>query len=414
MRIGFVSTRLAGTDGVSLETAKLAAILRRMGHEVFYCAGELDPGGPPGLWVPEMHFTYPEARRIHDEAFIGPAPEDLRARISEMAERLKEQLALFVMRFSIDVLFPQNALAIPMHIPLGVALTDFIAETAIPALAHHHDLYWERERFSHCAVPDIVERAFPPDLPSVHHWVINSLAQRALQQRKGIEAQVIPNIFDFATPAPVPDAFVADLRPALGLELEDRLILQPTRVIPRKGIELAIELVHQLGDPHCKLVITHAAGDEGLAYLHSLQLLAKDAGIDLRYAADCFAPMRHVTPEGKKIYSLWDAYPQADFVTYPSLIEGFGNAFLEAIYFRRPLLVNRYPVYAADLASLGFRCVEIDGAMTAQAVGAVRQLLEDAALRSTVVEHNFALARRHFSYEAVAPQLENALLSAVK
>ncbi len=414
MRIGFVSTRLAGTDGVSLETAKLATILRRMGHEIFYCAGELDSSGPPGLLAPEMHFAYPEARRIHDEAFIGPASEDLRARISEMAEQLKEQLTLFVMRFSIDVLFPQNALAIPMHIPLGVALSDFIAETAIPTLAHHHDLYWERERFAHCAVPDIVEGAFPPALPSVHHLVINSLAQRALQQRKGIEAKVIPNIFDFAAPVPVPDGFVADLRPVLGLEPEDRLILQPTRVVPRKGIEMAIELLRQMGNPHCKLVITHAAGDEGLAYLHSLQLLAKDTGVDLRYAAERFAPTRHVTPDGVKTYSLWDAYPQADFVTYPSLIEGFGNAFLEAIYFRKPLLVNRYPVYVADLAPLGFRCVEVDGAVTAQSVGAVRQVLEDAALRSAVVEHNFALAREHFSYEAVAPQLERALLSAVR
>ena len=32
-RIGFVATRLAGTDGVSLETFKLAHVLERMGHE---------------------------------------------------------------------------------------------------------------------------------------------------------------------------------------------------------------------------------------------------------------------------------------------------------------------------------------------------------------------------------------------
>jgi len=411
MRIGFVSTRLAGTDGVSLETAKLAAILRSMGHAVFYCAGELEPDGPQGFLVPEMHFTHPQARRIHDEAFIGPAPEDLRLRIAAMAEALRAQLAAFVDRFSIDVLFPQNALAIPMHIPLGVALADFIAETGIPTLAHHHDLYWERERFARCAVPEILAHAFPPDLPSIRHLVINSLAQKALSERKGLTSVVLPNIFDFSTPPPEPDAFAADLRPALGLAAGDRFILQPTRVVPRKGIALSIELLRQLGDPRCKLVITHHAGDEGLDYLAHLQVLAEDSGVDLRYVAERFAPGRTRASDGTKRYSLWDAYPQADFVTYPSLVEGFGNAFLEAVYFRKPLLVNRYAVYQADIGPLGFQCVEIDGAVTAQAVAETQRLLEDAALRAQVTAHNFEIARQHFSYEAVVPALEKLLSS---
>ena len=411
MNIGFISTRLAGTDGVSLETAKIATIMRRLGHEVFYCAGELEPDGPPGLLVPEMHFMYPAARRIHDEAFAGSAPDDLRARITTQASALQQRIAEFVEHFSIDVLFPQNALAIPMHIPLGVALTDFIAETDIPTLAHHHDLYWERARFAHCAVPDVLERAFPPALPSIRHLVINSLAQAALRRRKGLEASLLPNIFDFATPPPPPDEFVADMRPALGLEPDARIILQPTRVIPRKGIEMAIELVQRLGDPRDRLVITHHAGDEGVAYLRQLQTLAAQSGVDLRYVADRFAPTRASTAGGAKTYSLWDAYPQADFVTYPSLVEGFGNAFLEAVYFRCPLLVNRYPVYTADIGPLGFRCVEIDGALTDEAVEGVRRLLADAALREEVTAHNYAIAQANFSYEAVTPLLAGLLVA---
>ena len=41
-RIGFVSTRLAGTDGVSLEVTKWVAVLRKLGHQCFFFAGELD------------------------------------------------------------------------------------------------------------------------------------------------------------------------------------------------------------------------------------------------------------------------------------------------------------------------------------------------------------------------------------
>jgi glycosyltransferase involved in cell wall biosynthesis len=409
VNIGFVSTRLAGTDGVSLETAKLTTILGRMGHQVFYCAGELDPEGPPGALVPEMHFAHPQARRIHDESFAGPAPGDLRERIAAMAAKLKGALVSFVDRFSIDVLFPQNALAIPMHVPLGVALTEFIAETGIPTVAHHHDFYWERERFAIIAVPGILERCFPPDLPSIYHLVVSSLAQESLRQRRGISAQVLPNIFDFETLPPVPDSFSADLRQTLGLAPDDRLILQPTRVVPRKGVELSIELLRWLDDSRCKLFITHLAGDEGMGYLHSLQSIAEQAGVDLRYVADRFDATRRVAPDGTKTYSLWDAYLHADFVTYPSLIEGFGNALLETVYFRLPALVNRYPVYAADIGPRGFDFVEIEGEVTDEAVARVRRLLDDAERQREMAEHNFALAREHFSYAVAETRLQEVL-----
>ncbi|MGI5917460.1 MAG: glycosyltransferase family 1 protein, partial [Anaerolineae bacterium] len=267
MNVGFISTRLAGTDGVSLETAKLATIIRRLGHRVFYCAGELDADAPPGLLIPEMHFAHREAKQIHDEAFSGSAPADLRPRIESMAARLYTAIHRFVEQYQIDVLVLQNALAIPMHIPLGGALSDYIAEMGVPAIAHHHDFYWERERFNLCAVHDVLERVFPPDLPNIRHLVINTPARDELQRRKNIAAQWLPNIFDFATPPPEPDEFAADLSRAMGFLPGDRVILQPTRVIPRKGIELSIELVRRLGNPRLRLLITHHAGDEGVEYL---------------------------------------------------------------------------------------------------------------------------------------------------
>jgi len=61
---------------------------------------------------------------------------------------LKIRLQEFIEQFKIDLLVVENALTIPMHIPLGVALTEYIAETLIPTIAHHHDFYWERTRFS--------------------------------------------------------------------------------------------------------------------------------------------------------------------------------------------------------------------------------------------------------------------------
>ncbi|MBS1253657.1 MAG: Mannosylglucosylglycerate synthase [Anaerolineales bacterium] len=415
MNIGFVSTRLAGTDGVSLETAKLAEVGRRLGHQVFYCAGELDPDGPPGRLVPEMHFAHAESRAIHDTAFgQEQRPPDLIARIHEMAAHIQSELVGFVEEFGIDVIVPQNALAIPMGVPLGVALTNFIAETGIPTVAHHHDFYWERKRFIRNCIPDVLDSAFPPNLPSMQHLVINSLAQKALARRRGIVSTVLPNVFDFATPAPDIDEYNADFRAAIDVSDDDVLILQPTRVIQRKNIERAIDLCARLaaGDRgsgrDIVLCVTHEAGDEGQEYQRWLDRQAARAGVHFIWAAEHVAPERR-TENGRKVYSLWDAYPHTDFVTYPSDYEGFGNALIETVYFQKPMLVNRYPVYEADIAPKGFDFVEIDGMVTAEAVGQIWELLRDDERRQAMVERNFALGQKHFSYEVLEEILNDAL-----
>ena len=165
------------------------------------------------------------------------------------SRRLYPIIARFVDEYDIDVLVPQNALAIPMHIPLGIALTDYISATGMPTLSHNHDFYWERERFAVNCIPDLLAKAFPPNLPSVQHLVINSLAQDSLRDHLGLESALLPNIFDFATAAPGMTDFNRDLRASLGLNDSHLLILQPTRVIERKGIELSIELVRRLRLP---------------------------------------------------------------------------------------------------------------------------------------------------------------------
>jgi mannosylglucosylglycerate synthase len=64
MRALYVSTRLAGTDGVSLENAKLLQVLEEAGFSPHMCAGELDADGPPGTLLPELHFRDPVALEL--------------------------------------------------------------------------------------------------------------------------------------------------------------------------------------------------------------------------------------------------------------------------------------------------------------------------------------------------------------
>src|SRR5687768_6552955 len=411
MRIGMAATRLGDVDGVSFEVAKWQHVLERLGHEVVFCAGALDPGrAVSGTVIPEMHFAHHLEARVTEAAFDPESePALVRAEIERLASPLHHTVRRWVETAGLDRLIVQNAWAIPMHLPLGLALTRVARETQIPTIGHHHDYWWERERFATSVVPELLDEAFPPDLAWVRHVSINSLAASELKRRRGIDSTVIPNVFDFDQPRPRRHPAVRRrLRQELGMNERGLLVVQPTRVVPRKGIELAIELVGRLGDPDAILLITSPAGDEGLTYLVQLERLAEQHGVRLAYAADRFAPDH----DGKPIrpaHSLHDAYLAADLITYPSLYEGFGNALIEALFYGVPVVVNRYPVYEADIRPLGLRLVEIDGAITDETVSEVKALLGSPGRIRSNARHNFDIGRKHLSYGLLRRRLRTLL-----
>jgi glycosyltransferase involved in cell wall biosynthesis len=279
-----------------------------------------------------------------------------------------------------------------------------VAETGIPVIAHHHDFSWERQRFAVNSVADYLAAAFPPAHPSVRHVVINTVQAHQLANRTGLSAHVIPNVMDFDQPPPAPDEYADGARAALGVTDGDVFILQPTRVIQRKGIEHAIELTRRLGLP-ATLVISHAGGDEGAEYTERIKEFAQLLDVHVRFESDLVDVARGVTPDGRQIYTLDDVYPRADLVTYPSSIEGFGNAFLEAVYHRRPIVVNRYSIYETDIRPHGFKVVEFENYISRTTIEQTRRLLEDPALREDWAETNYALARRHFSFGVLERRL---------
>jgi hypothetical protein len=155
-RIGVVSTRLAGTDGVSLETAKWADVLGRLGYSCFYMAGQLDRPPEVSRLVPEAFYRHLDIEAINAAAYSGsgaatvaadsehPAirrrdyfspyvrPDAVTRRIHELRAHLKHELYEFIRAFDLDLLLAENALAIPLNIPLGLAIAEVVAETGIP------------------------------------------------------------------------------------------------------------------------------------------------------------------------------------------------------------------------------------------------------------------------------------------
>ena len=410
--IGFVSTRFSGTDGVSLESAKWAQIFWEEGHVSYWYAGRLDRSPAISMCIPEAYFHHPDNEWINQHLWQqGRRTSEVSRRIRDLAEYLKTTLYEFVQRFDISVLVIENVLSIPMHIPLGVAVAEFLAETEteIPAIAHHHDFYWERSRFQISAVHDYLEMAFPPRIQHLQHVVINQAAREDLAWRKGIPSVLIPNVLDFDNPPGPIDEFSSDVRSEIGLTAEDKFILQPTRVVPRKGIEHSVTLLRRLRDPRCKLVISHQSGDEGAEYLEQISELALDEQVDLRFFGERVADLRQYDNHCRKIYVLADLYPHADLVCFPSLYEGFGNALLEAIYFRVPILVNRYDVYERDIEPKGFRLPTMQGFIDRKVVTEVQRLLDDADYRSELVDHNYRIATKYFSYRALRYGLQSLI-----
>ena len=410
-RIGFVSTRFAGTDGVTLEANKWAEVLEKAGHECFWFAGELDKEPQKSFHVAEGHFLDEQNTKINASVFGKKLRKaSVTEKIHALRALLKVNIYEFLEQFRIDLIIAENVLTIPLHIPFGIALTEVMAETQIPTIAHHHDFYWERIRFAVNAVEDYLHMAFPPCLPNIEHVVINSSAQEELAHRTGLSSTVIPNVLDFENP-PVADwEQTRDFRESIGLTSEDVIILQPTRIVQRKGIEHAVDLVGGLGDPHYKLVISHEAGDEGLEYAEWLKDYANRQGVELLLISTHVRDPWTKPGVNEKRYTLWDVYPHADFITYPSLYEGFGNAFLEAVYFKKPLLINRYAIFVKDIEPKGFDLVVMDGYLSKKEIERVRKILEDDASRQKMVDRNYEIASRHFSYEFLRRRL-NFLLT---
>ncbi|MDJ0861718.1 MAG: glycosyltransferase family 4 protein [Gammaproteobacteria bacterium] len=409
-RIAFVATRIHGTDGVSLEIKKWAEVLEELGHTCFYVSGECDR--PPALSevIPEAHFEHPIIREINGQAF-GRETRSLAVsnQVRELTGVLKQGLRSALARFDIDLIIAENCVTIPMNIPLGLAVVETVMETGIQCIAHHHDFIWERERYLVNAVDDYLKAAFPPMLRQMEHVAINTQAASEFSRRTGLPCRVIPNVMDFDNP-PLPlDEYSRDFRETIGVGPDDVLILQPTRVIQRKGIENTVELASRLSKHTCKLVLTHAAGDEGDDYPERVQKYARLLDVDAIYADRWISSQRGRTADGEKLYTIWDAYAHADFVGYPSCYEGFGNAFLEAVYCRKPVLCNRYAIYRTDIEPCGFRPVLMDGFLTDDVVAEVNRVLSDERYRSDMVEHNYHVGHKHFAYGRVAAELLDIL-----
>ncbi|NOY09884.1 MAG: glycosyltransferase family 4 protein, partial [Spirochaetes bacterium] len=148
----------------------------------------------------------------------------------------------------------------------------------------------------------------------------------------------------------------------------------------------------------------------------------KNQGIEARFIDGLIRSSRAVEG-GKKYYSLWDSYVLADVVTYPSLLEGWGNQFIETVFAEKPIVLFEYPVFKADIKpegysfiSLGDKTVfnrqtglwEVGKNVLTKAAEELGEVLTDPGTGKKL-RANFDLARKNNSYIVLRDLMERIL-----
>ncbi|TFH05497.1 MAG: glycosyltransferase [Spirochaetales bacterium] len=424
-RVGIVSGKLGAVDGVSLETDKWISVLAGLGHEVFTIAGRYatELQGVPSdrqLTLGTIRFDSEEQRKYEQLVFphLSRRPPQLsNEKRQQIVQEMEEQgadvahtLYEMVRDNEIDVLIAENTNAMPMTLLGGIAVHQVATEMRVATIFHHHDFWWERSRFSNNRIRGLLNRIMPPVDLGLEHAVISSYAAHILSSLKRVSPFVIPNCEDFEHPVERDD-YNGSFREDLGFDDNDILVVQPTRVVPRKRIEDSLRLLRRFLDHYpayrgrLHYIISLYQGDEpNENYIERIRDLAEDAGIPFHMISDRVASTRGLDDGGRRIYTNRDVLVNADLVTYLPIWEGFGNALLEAIAARVPVVTTTYLVYKTDIKVTGLRNIEIRDAYDEQGhlvipdaiLEAIERVLTHPEERAEMTEQNFAIAKREF------------------
>lgn len=448
MKIGLVHFRVGETDGVSLEMEKQIQVLSHAGIESVRIAGETK--GVEAVLVDGLAMNDPENLDFVRAAFedLGACtPDTLESRVVEKAIRIEQEMTQIIQNERLDGLIVHNIWALGWNLPAAIGIAKAVEATGIHAVGHHHDFYWERERYAHPTTPfiqSIQDRFLPPQGSHFSHFVINRIAQRALKEKKGIESTVVPNVMDFDAPLWESDSYNQSIRPRLGIAMHDMVFLQATRILPRKGIEMAFDFIEAFNSRfmehyrHCQyhvidrrsffhpdskvhFVLCGYAEEQDREYLQRLESKAANQSYQVHFCSDMVAQQRD--PQ-KNLFSLWDMYTISDVVTYPSVQEGWGNQLLEAVFARKLILGYEYPVFETDIAPAGIRIISLgkQASKTDQGYVVPQQDMQQALdklesclfkpdLSQEMIMRNVEIGKSHFSTHVLSELLLKTLHS---
>jgi hypothetical protein len=79
------------------------------------------------------------------------------------------------------------------------------------------------------------------------------------------------------------------------------------------------------------------------------------------------------------------------------------------VYYRRPILVNNYSIYEADIKPKGFRAIWFDGFISTSTLEATCNILQNPEQAQKWADENYQLAKRYFSFTVLERRLRSVL-----
>ncbi len=466
LNIGIIHSLIGKNDGVSIVIDQTVnAMVDNMGMElgnIFFLAAHSSPRFNAETNDIFWHKNDVHKRIIND--FQSENTSGLDELIHEKAMYAKEVVKDFVERNHIDLIIAHNTCH-PYNFITAVGLGYYFEELREQGIVWPklmvwwHDSYFERPIF---AKPNDVIKKYLKYLPGdyvdgiafINHSQVE-IAKRMFKE-EGLDnleeffehrTCVVPNTSDipwdwetkdWTLPEAIypiqdnyNDAFFKDIGLLQklndrGLTLDDAFILlQHTRVVPRKRIDVALDLAFKLEErllndgiiKSVVVLVSGHSGDEQVSYVDYLEdyyqkSLDKhpNSNVILIFGEDTILSHRDIIVD-KKYYKFKEipaiVAAQGGIGTYFSEIEGFGNNLLEMMCYGLPVVINKYEVYKQEIEQLGFELPAIDNCqMTDELVDQAYALLTDVVKRNHTIHHNLRVLSQKLDHVIIAKKLQ--------
>lgn len=209
----------------------------------------------------------------------------------------------------------------------------------------------------------------------------------------GGPVEIIPNGADIARfSAPISEARIMELKQKLGKKKGDVFLFTASRLVLSRGVEDVIRALPLL-PANVKFLIAGDGEDK-----EKLKVIAKDSGVRER-----------VIFAGHVLHSELPAYFKvSDIFVRPSIIEGFGSAFVEAFAAGIPVVatpVGGIPDFLQDGVT-GLFCEARNPESIARAI---RRYLDNPALMAQVVQNARALVAEKYDWDIITHDMETQI-----
>jgi glycosyltransferase involved in cell wall biosynthesis len=408
--IAVIASRLNCVDAISVESQKWIDKYVKLGYNVHLIAGKFgEPTELPHFELPEMDYKHPEVRGIKRIMFSskldkqGKKAADIL--FNNLIKRIKGPLKNYLVQNKIEILSIEDVLASMKNLPLNIATSQIVKELNIPTISRYHYLPWDNPYFTRFDNFPKIMSNIPPKEKNIVHITNTESAKQKLNEKVKVISKIIPNTMDIDKLQKCDD-YNHDFRKSFGIRDDQLIFLQPTRVKRNKFVERSIKLVAEINDIMKKdnvLIITGSPVYSRGNYFEEIVKKMNKQGVNIIFANDRIFLARHQNPE-QKFYSIHDAYIHADIILYPNTGDAFGNPIIEAVAYKKPLVVNSFP-NLKGFVDKGFRFVTMDQKVDNEVVSDTYELIADKDKAKDIIENNFKLLQEHYSSDTLDDNL---------